>query len=235
MHDIAKERRYHSQERPEYVDLYLDAETDDPDVINSSKFRTTDQIGQQRRQDTAFDPMSAGDANDYKSHLDKIASFLSEFPFYSQMKNIFSNSAPKGRVQTVYTTAAKHRDIKERFPCLKSYDESTDKSGAPCNCRNCAVVGILEDSQKRPFATEALTDPTETSPGSIRSENRRHQTSQKGSEIDGARDCRKCFRIIASKIRRLEARLVQQEEDNIRKDDFKKVIKKILSRFVTDR
>lgn len=55
------------------------------------------------------------------------------------------------------------------FACQKNEaDHDSLKMDGPCLCQNCAIVGVLTDSQKKPFATEAMPHPIEEEEARLR-------------------------------------------------------------------
>lgn len=136
------------------------------------------------------------------------------------------------RMQQIYTTPKTYKDIKSIFTCKNKngYDQS-EKPDIPCLCRNCAIIGVLTDSQKKPFITENLYDPRD-----LLSNNRRESKDAKRKKcvnfkngIDDHIECEYYFKHLLAKIRRLEERLAIQEERSVAKDYFKRIITKLVT------
>lgn len=64
------------------------------------------------------------------------------------------------------------------FACQdKERVEHQVKMEQPCLCQNCAIVGILTDSQKKPFATEPMPNPQEDKDAKCRRPSRKKSVS----------------------------------------------------------
>lgn len=136
------------------------------------------------------------------------------------------------RAQQIFTTPKTYNDIKSIFTCKNKnkYDQD-EKPDRPCLCRNCAIIGVLTDSQKKPFVTENLYDPRDLLSNTrkeMRDINRKKCVNFK-DDADDHIECELYFRHLSAKIRRLEERLGLQEEKSVAKDYFKRIITKLVT------
>ncbi|XP_074034010.1 uncharacterized protein [Leptinotarsa decemlineata] len=144
----------------------------------------------------------------------------------------YSNERDTDKVKQIYTTPKTFLDLNKMFECKrKKKREQNEKLNTPCLCQNCAIVGVVTDSQKKPFATEMMYDPRETCPSAkkdIREEYKKRKfVNFKDSE--NHYQCQYYFSHLNEKIRNLEARIAVQEEKSVPKDYFKRIVTKLVS------
>nr|CAH7741491.1 unnamed protein product [Callosobruchus chinensis] len=131
-------------------------------------------------------------------------------------------------VQQVYTTPKTFYDPNKAFPCENKYRLENDKPLSPCLCKNCAIVGIVTDSQKRPFATEDMIDPREYNP--IRRREKEDPRQKRYVSFEGDHlSCQLYFKQLSARIRELEARLAMQEEKAVPKYYFRRIISQLVT------
>lgn len=173
--------------------------------------------------------ISAGDHKrnvGYDSQINKrnvnnrIRNLLLEDDLFSE-DNISRKTTDK--VNQIYTTPKTFHTLNSIFQC-KNKKGSNDKPDVPCVCENCAIVGVVTDSQKKPFATESTYDPQEPR---IRKESLKKR--KVSYSLDEHHECQHYFRYLSAKIKSLEARLCAQEDKAVPKDYFKKIITKLMA------
>ncbi|KAJ8935936.1 hypothetical protein NQ314_012557 [Rhamnusium bicolor] len=75
-------------------------------------------------------------------------------------QHMYKHSMKSGdheRIQQIYTTPRTYNDIKSIFTCKNKHRyEQNEKPNKPCLCQNCAIVGVLTDSQKKAFYNRKL-------------------------------------------------------------------------------
>ncbi|XP_060526112.1 uncharacterized protein LOC132701876 [Cylas formicarius] len=138
-----------------------------------------------------------------------------------------SRRLPKRREQ-VYTTARTVDAMRSIFACKNKsvHDYETRKKDEPCLCKNCAVVGVLQDSQKRPFVTEPMPEPKSRA-SSRRPQRKKSVTFERA---DGPHlECRFLFERLSTRIGDLERKVRAQEERTVPKDYFRKIITKLVN------
>ncbi|XP_050293914.1 uncharacterized protein LOC126734366 [Anthonomus grandis grandis] len=162
------------------------------------------------------------------------------FSMYSQRRSN-KNISNKNPVQQVYTTPNTHENIRAMFACKnqKRCNYDNNKKEEPCHCQNCAIVGILSDSQKKPFATEPIPSAVEEKESTIRfrKPSRKKSVSFKQTEdlagttsrYSAHDDCQAIFKLLYGRINELEKRMLLQEERAVPKDYFKKIITKLVT------
>ncbi|VEN45896.1 unnamed protein product [Callosobruchus maculatus] len=158
--------------------------------------------------------------------------YLDDPEFFEQIKYLLQREteAPS-EVQQVYTTPKAFYDLNKVFTCKNKYRLENDKPLSPCLCKNCAIVGIVADSQKRPFATEDMMDPRELINPCRRREKEDPSCRRKRcvNFEDDHIACQLYFKQLSAKIRELEARLAIQEEKSVPKDYFRRIITKLVT------
>ncbi|KAF7267260.1 hypothetical protein GWI33_019493 [Rhynchophorus ferrugineus] len=136
--------------------------------------------------------------------------------------------------QQIYTTPKTYDNIRQMFACTnKDKDRTTEKPDQPCLCQNCAIVGILTDSQKKPFATEPIPE-TKPSQEKFRKPARKKSVAFKHandfpSTSNDHQQCHAAIDILSARITNLEQRIAIQEEKAVPKDYFKKIITKLVN------
>ncbi|XP_023310936.1 uncharacterized protein LOC111691805 [Anoplophora glabripennis] len=133
------------------------------------------------------------------------------------------------RVQHIYTTPKTYSDIRSIFTCKnRNKFDQNEKPDKPCLCKNCAIIGVLTDSQKKPFITENLHDPRELLSNN-KKDNKRKKFVNFKNYPDDHTDCEYYFKQLSTKIRQLEERLSIQEEKSVPRDYFKRIITKLVN------
>ncbi|XP_057658921.1 uncharacterized protein LOC130895567 [Diorhabda carinulata] len=132
----------------------------------------------------------------------------------------FSDSEAEN-VQQIFNTTG----LNSIFKC-KNRENAKEKYAAPCVCKNCAIVGLVADSQKRPFVTEPLKDPREI----LKKRNNNEENDKRKKENDH-QYCQYYFKHLSEKIRSLEERVAAQEQKAVPKEYFKKTIMKLVNHF----
>ncbi|CAH0553432.1 unnamed protein product [Brassicogethes aeneus] len=120
-------------------------------------------------------------------------------------------------MQHIYTTA-KSFNLKNVFAC-KNKNSYENKNEDPCNCQNCAILNVIEDTQKKPM----FAGPIEASGF----EERRHFRSRKYPSEHAI--CNLQYTQLTKKINELEERLAAHEERSVAKDYFKRIITKLVT------
>lgn len=152
----------------------------------------------------------------------RIRNLLLEDDIFSDDISLTKNSV---KVNQIYTTPKTFHELGSMFQCKnKSRKESNGKTEMPCTCENCAIVSVVTDSQKRPFATEATYDPRDST--AKRDSTKKRKVSYYSDEHT---ECQHYFRYLSAKIKTLEARIHAQEDRAVPKEYFKKIIAKLIS------
>ncbi|XP_072384054.1 uncharacterized protein [Diabrotica undecimpunctata] len=134
----------------------------------------------------------------------------------------------KDQIHQVYTTPKIYKELHSYFDCKhRSKTDSNEKEDTPCVCRNCAIVGLVSDSQKKPFATEPIKYPEELL-------NRKHNANAEYSKRKQSREgdhqqCQHYFKHLTEKIRTLEERIAAQEQKAVPKDYFRRIVTKLVT------
>nr|CAH7741492.1 unnamed protein product [Callosobruchus chinensis] len=155
--------------------------------------------------------------------------YLDDPEFFEQIKYLLQRETEaSSKVQQVYTTPKTFYDPNKAFPCENKYRLENDKPLSPCLCKNCAIVGIVTDSQKRPFATEDMIDPREYNP--IRRREKEDPRQKRYVSFEGDHlSCQLYFKQLSARIRELEARLAMQEEKAVPKYYFRRIISQLVT------
>ncbi|KAL1506139.1 hypothetical protein ABEB36_005558 [Hypothenemus hampei] len=155
---------------------------------------------------------------------------------YQHQQAYERNYPALSKVQHIYTSPRTMDNIRTMFECQNKHkDEAgTHKVDQPCLCQNCAIVGILSDSQKKPFATETIPIPLEEKESRIRRPSRKKSVSFKhiedlSSSSKSQDQCQAIFKLLSVRISELEKRILQQEQKAVPKDYFKKIITKLVN------
>lgn len=158
-----------------------------------------------------------------KHELDgRIKNLLLEADIYSD--DLSSIKSPD-KVNQIYTAPKTFQDLSAMFQCKNKYKKETpEKSEFPCACEHCAIVGVVTDSQKKPFATEHIYDAQDL-------KNKRDFLKKKKVyyPTEDHIECQHYFKYLTAKIKTLETRLNAQEEKAVPKEYFKKVITKLVT------
>lgn len=126
------------------------------------------------------------------------------------------------RVEQVFTSPRTYNDL---FTCKNRRQFEDDKNELPCTCKNCALLGIVEDSQKRPMMETTACHLNERP---IRNRQKPSKSNENLHSEDVHVECKYYFKYLSSKIKYLEARLAKQEERAVPKDYFRKIITKLV-------
>ncbi|KAG5883478.1 hypothetical protein JTB14_038352 [Gonioctena quinquepunctata] len=66
---------------------------------------------------------------------------------------LFSNRHENHKVKQIYAAPKTFLDLNNMFECKKKKRrDHNEKLNSPCLCQNCAIVGLVTESQKKPFA-----------------------------------------------------------------------------------
>ncbi|XP_030756733.1 uncharacterized protein LOC115882681 [Sitophilus oryzae] len=154
------------------------------------------------------------------------------YSLYNQKINLPKSSMTPD--QQIYTTPKTYDNIRKMFACTNDMKQSNNsKPDQPCMCQNCAIVGILTDSQKKPFATEPMPDPTESKDWKFRRPSRKKSVAFKHNELPSGSLSPDQYNAVldhlSSRIAELEKRVALQEERAVPKDYFKKIITKLVN------
>ncbi|XP_028138425.1 uncharacterized protein LOC114332845 [Diabrotica virgifera virgifera] len=132
----------------------------------------------------------------------------------------------KDQIHQVYTTPKIYQELHSYFDCKhRSQPDSQEKEDPPCVCQNCAIVGIVTDSQKKPFATEPIKYPEELPSRKNNAEYSKRKHSRDGDH----QQCQNYFKHLTDKIRTLEERIAAQEQKAVPKDYFKRIVTKLVT------
>lgn len=136
---------------------------------------------------------------------------------------------PKQVYATVNNTFDK---LKHNLPCQNKNREN-EKSGTPCMCQHCGIVGVLVQSQKGPIAPFPPLE--ETSPQRQARPQRREVKHRKVMDVARKRsiDQLQLLREINSRIKNLERRIAIQEETAVPKEYLKHILHKVLTHYST--
>ncbi|KAH1012267.1 uncharacterized protein LOC109543977 [Dendroctonus ponderosae] len=158
------------------------------------------------------------------------------FSMYKQKKpKKAAQEIPNSKLQHIYTTPRTYENLRTMFACQKNEaDHDSLKMDAPCLCQNCAIVGVLTDSQKKPFATEAMPHPKDEEEARLRRAARKKSVSFKSlkelaSSPHHHDQCEAIYKVLSTRISELEKRLMMQEQRAVPKDYFKKIITKLVT------
>ncbi|XP_018321859.1 uncharacterized protein LOC108734707 [Agrilus planipennis] len=116
-------------------------------------------------------------------------------------------------IEHVYASL-NYKKVRAQYPC-HNRSQPMDNEKNPCPCQNCAMVGVLMDSQKRPVYTpsvenmEGCQDHSENASGT-KAVGRKQPVSKK-EEYNNK------LKLLIRKLQLLEARLQQQEENKTEK------------------
>ncbi|CAG9772994.1 unnamed protein product [Ceutorhynchus assimilis] len=163
------------------------------------------------------------------------------FAMYNQQQNPLQLT--KSTIQQIYAAPKIRANIREIFECKNKHRRREDhgKMPEPCPCQNCAIVGILTDSQKLPFSNipipanhveEKFNREKESklrdSFGRRKSVSFKH-TDELPSSSGSHEQCQAIFKMLTARIIDLEQRVVRQEERAVPKDYFKQIINKLVN------
>lgn len=129
------------------------------------------------------------------------------------------------KVNQIYTTPKTFQELNSIFQCKNRYrKDDNGKPNMPCVCENCAIVGVVTDSQKKTFGTEKTYDPLEQK--YKRDFIKKRKVSYCAEDHN---ECQYYFKYLSAKIKSLEARLSAQEDKTVPKDYFRKIITKLVA------
>lgn len=166
----------------------------------------------------------------------------------------YENAYQFNRHEKVYASPDMFSKMRSSLACQHSRKRSGDnqKPGTPCLCQHCGMIGVLIESQKRPYI------PHPKLPAMQQQQQRSHSEYRRGRKSFTARPTTReyssnrqihqesynatqpellpketLFEDLLSKLKSLEQRLLAQEEKAVGKDYFQYVIRKMLSQYIS--
>lgn len=131
------------------------------------------------------------------------------------MEKLPNNPCGGDRVEQIFTSPRTYNDL---FVCKNKTNVNNEKIDAPCTCKNCALFGLVQDSQKRPYNDT-----------NCRANNKNPTLKKPKSSEDVHNECKYYFKYLSMKIKYLEARLAKHEERAVPKDYFRKIVTKLVN------
>lgn len=138
----------------------------------------------------------------------------------------------KEKIKQIYTASRTFAELNSFFECKnKNKRDQNLKPEEPCACKNCSIVGIVADSQKKPFANETTYVPSRLTncPKKHSKEDINRKKTASNYKEENHMQCQYYFKHLSEKIRVLEDRIAAQEERSVAKDYFKKIISKVMN------
>ncbi|XP_066252695.1 uncharacterized protein [Euwallacea similis] len=174
--------------------------------------------------------------NDHKEdrkskHMHRNSLGTQEVPSYSRKE------PPTTKVQHIFTTLKTYKNIRAMFDCSNvEHEDQRSKMNQPCLCQNCAIVGILTDSLKKPFATEPMSNLEEKQEPKFKRLLGKKSVGYKNlKEIvtgdNSHEQYETLFKLLSMRIDELEKRVLMQEKKAVPKDYFRKIITKLVNHF----
>ncbi|CAH1984978.1 unnamed protein product [Acanthoscelides obtectus] len=157
--------------------------------------------------------------------------YLDDPEFFGQIKYLLQReTGGHPEVRQVYRTHKPASDLNKVFSCKNKYRPDNEKPSTPCLCKNCAILGIVADSQKKPFATEEMIDPRKAKSPCIRKETGNPSRRKRSVNFaDEPAPCEWYFQQLSTRIKELETRMAIQEEKSVPKDYFRRIITKLVT------
>ncbi|XP_066146973.1 uncharacterized protein [Euwallacea fornicatus] len=172
-----------------------------------------------------------GHREDRKSKRMHRTSLNQEVPQYS------CKEPPITKVQHIFTSLKTYKNIRTMFDCHNvGQEDQGSKMNQPCLCQNCAIVGVLTDSLKKPFATDSMPNLVEEQESKFKRLLRKKSVGFKNLEEmlpgdNSHEEYETLFKLLSMRIDELEKRLLLQEKKTVSKDYFRKIITKLVNHF----